>query len=110
MRSARETGFRSILLAIAVTALAACGGPSGASVCEFDCDCTMCPAAGLTDCKAKAKGNELASQELGCSKQYDALIECLDATSVCYLGGVVISRCDVQQNLWDKCMAAGQSK
>jgi len=101
---------RSILLAAFVAAGAGCGRRS---YCEIVCHCRAdngCLSGTLVSCESKATGDEEASQELGCSKEYEALASCLDDTAVCFSDWTVTTSCDVQQSVWNKCMAAAQGK
>jgi hypothetical protein len=102
--------FGSILL-IAVTAtMAACHR----SYCESQCSCNAdrtCSTVLLNYCEQQATGTELAAHELGCSKEYDALLSCQTETVRCITDyWILTTACDIQQSVYDKCMAAAQGK
>jgi len=109
LRRVLGTIVRFILLVAAASALMACHRPS---YCEVVCACRRgdeCSQIALSDCEKKATGDKLASEELGCSKEFDALTVCLDATAECVTDSInyfVIPSCDTQQIVYDKCMAA----
>jgi hypothetical protein len=111
LRRALGTVIRSILLVAAVGALMSC---RRLSYCEARCNCNKdhsCNSNDLGFCNQSATGEELAAQELGCSKEYDALTTCQDETAACINGYWMVSTaCDIQQNVYDKCMAAAQGK
>lgn len=111
MRHAPGAIIRPILLVVGAAAVTACGRPP---YCEIKCRCypdDQCFQATLLLCETEARGDELASQQLGCSEQYDALATCRDETALCSKSdGMVVTSCDVQQDVWTKCLMAAQAK
>ncbi len=102
---------RPIALAIFVSTAAACG-PSADALCKEQCDCEngldcWSNAAPYGFCKSQAASDEQASELLGCSKEYNDLLSCRDATAVCF-PPKFITNCDIQENLWNKCMTEAQ--
>ena len=79
----RMTYLASLLaLGAATLTLPACG-PSGASVCEAECDCEGCSESDRNECFDKAEGDEREAEFRDCLDLYYDLLDCEDATGYC---------------------------